>query len=72
MHIVQGFEQVPTQAACIAHLQKARWGDMPRCPSCHSTNTARTPTRPRCDTCKTSFSVTVGTLFQHTHVPLQK
>ena len=72
MNIVQVFEQFPDQAACIAHLEKARWGDVPRCPYCTSTNTARTPTRHRCYTCKTSFSVTVGTIFHHTHLPLQK
>ena len=72
MNIVQIFEQFPTQEACIAHLEKARWGDTPRCPYCQSTNTARTPKRHRCYTCKTSFSVTVGTIFHHTHMPLQK
>ena len=72
MNIVQIFEQFPTQADCIAHLEKARWGDTVRCPYCQSTHTARTPKRHRCYTCKTSFSVTVGTIFHHTHMPLQK
>ena len=72
MNIVQIFERFPTQEACIAHLEKARWGDTPRCPYCQSTNTARTPKRHRCYACKTSFSVTVGTIFHHTHMPLQK
>ena len=72
MNIVQIFEKFPTQEACIAHLEKARWGDTVRCPYCGSTNTARTPKRHRCYNCKTSFSVTVGTIFHHTHMPLQK
>ena len=72
MNIVQIFERFPTQEACITHLEKARWGDTPRCPYCQSTNTARTPKRHRCYACKTSFSVTVGTIFHHTHMPLQK
>ena len=28
--------------------------------------------RHHCNNCKTSFSVTVGTIFHHTHLPLQK
>ncbi len=72
MNIVQVFERFPTQQSCINHLEKARWGGKPRCPYCGSGNTARSQHRHRCYTCKTSFSVTVGTIFHHTHLPLQK
>ena len=72
MNIIQIFEQFPNQEDCIKHLEKARWGDKPVCPYCTSTNTARNENRHRCYDCKTSFSVTVGTIFHHTHMPLQK
>ena len=72
MNIIQVFEQFPTQDACIAHLEQARWGDKPACPYCKSTNTAKMQHRRRCYDCKTSFSVTVGTIFHRTHLPLQK
>ena len=72
MNIIQVFEQFPTQQDCIAHLEAARWGDKPSCPYCGSLNTARNQHRHRCYDCKTSFSVTVGTIFHHTHMPLQK
>lgn len=72
MNIIQIFEQFPTQQDCIEHLEKARWGDKPVCPYCKSINTARSGKRHRCYTCKTSFSVTVGTIFHHTHLPMQK
>lgn len=77
MNIIQIFERFPNQADCIAHLEKARWGDEPFCPYCGSLNTARgtdkrRPHRHHCYECKTSFSVTVGTIFHHTHLPLQK
>ena len=72
MNIVQIFEKFPTQASCIAHLEKARWGNTPRCAYCQSANTIRSAKRRFCYTCKTSFSVTVGTIFHHTHMPLQK
>ncbi len=67
-------EQYPTQEDCIAHLEAVRWGGKPRCPYCSSDRS--TPMngegRHHCNTCNTSFSVTVGTIFHHTHLPLQK
>ncbi len=72
MNIIQIFELFPTQESCIKHLETARWGDKPICPYCGSTNTAPNQKRHRCYDCKTGFSVTVGTIFHHTHMPLQK
>lgn len=72
MNIIQIFELFPTQQSCIKHLEKARWGDKPKCPYCKSLNTAGLQNRHRCYDCKTSFSVTVATIFHHTHMPLQK
>ncbi len=75
MDIIGIFERFPTQADCIAHLEATRWGDEVACPYCGSVNTARSNDkrrRHRCYDCKTSFSVTVGTIFHHTHMPMQK
>ena len=75
MNIIQVFEQFPDQESCLAHLEAARWGGEPKCPYCGSANTAPSKDsrrRHRCYDCKTSFSVTVGTIFHHTHLPLQK
>ena len=74
MNIIQVFEQFPNQESCIAHLEKARWEDIPCCVYCGSIKVARKETerRWRCYDCRTSFSVTVGTIFHHTHLPLQK
>ena len=75
MNIVHIFERFPTQRDCIAHLEQARWKGEPSCPYCGSLNTASSSDkrqRHRCYDCKTSFSVTVGTIFHHTHLPLQK
>ena len=72
MNIIQIFQRFPTQESCIKHLEKARWEGKPTCPYCRSTNTATHLARHRCYNCKTSFSVTVGTIFHHTHLPLQK
>ena len=72
MNIVTIFDRFPTQQSCIDHLERARWKGDARCPYCTSTHTARLQHRHRCYTCKTSFSVMVGTMFHHTHLPLQK
>ena len=75
MNIVQIFNRFPTQESCITHLEHARWHEDVACPYCGSLNTVRRKDnrlRHRCYDCKTSFSVTVGTIFHHTHMPLQK
>ena len=72
MDIVTIFEQFPTQESCIEYLEQARWRGVPKCPYCKSTHCAPAQHRHRCYDCKTSFSVTVGTIFHHTHLPLQK
>lgn len=72
MNIIQVFEKFPTQEACVEHLEKVRWGDTPRCPYCQSEHTTPNEHRHFCYNCKTSFSVTVGTIFHRTHLPLQK
>lgn len=74
MNIIQVFEQFPAQADCINHLESARWPEGPECPYCGSKNCGSNPKELRhyCNNCKTSFSVTVGTIFHRTHLPLQK
>jgi len=73
MDITEIFELFPTQADCIAHLEKVRWQGKPRCVYCGSTNTIPTKkNRHHCNSCNTKFSVTVGTIFHHTHLPCQK
>lgn len=59
---------------CLALLEEIRWGGVPRCPYCESTNSTAIKNKPRyhCYACFTSYSVTVGTLFHKTYVDLQK
>jgi transposase-like protein len=74
MNLIQVFEKFPTQDDCIDHLEKVRWRGAPICPYCQSDRVSPMPAEQRhhCNNCKTSFSVTVGTIFHHTHLPLQK
>lgn len=74
MDLVEIFQKYPTQDICIQHLECIRWRGAPRCPYCQSSNVSPLPSEKRhhCNNCNTSFSVTVGTIFHHTHLPLQK
>ena len=51
-----------------------RWPDKPKCPYCESTYSTPMPKEHRhhCNTCNTSFSVTVRTIFHKTKLDLQK
>jgi len=75
MNIVSIYKQFPTEADCLKHLENVRWADgKPTCPYCNSNKTTPLPKeyRHHCNNCNTTFSVTVGTIFHHTHLDLQK
>ena len=64
----------PDDAACAAYLEKARWGDDFACPHC---GTAGEPfhfeNRPgvlRCRKCRQNTGLTVGTVMERSHTPL--
>lgn len=74
MNIVSIYKKFPTEADCIAHIERVRWQEKPVCPYCKSDRTTPMPKefRHHCNGCNTTFSVTVDTIFHHTHLPLQK
>jgi len=74
MNIIEIYKKFPTEKDCIKHLETVKWGKKPVCPYCKSSNSTPMPDEQRhhCNNCNTSFSVTVGTIFHHTHLPLQK
>jgi transposase-like protein len=61
--------------ACRAYLESLRWPNGPICPKCESKNVARIGGREsvlRCKGCEHQFTVTVGSVFQDSHLPLTK
>lgn len=67
--------------AARKHLEQLLWPEGPLCPHCGNANPDRiTPlkgksTRPgvyKCNECRKPFSVTVGTVFERSHIPLHK
>ena len=58
-------------------LEALRWPDGPECPHCGSVKAWKLDTRPglyKCGEyqCRKQFTVTVGTVFERSHVPLNK
>jgi transposase-like protein len=67
--------------AARRHLESLLWPDGPTCPHCGNADPQRIhklkgkSTRPgvhKCRECEKPFSVTVGTVFERSHVPLHK
>ena len=76
MNIIEIMQRWPDQETAVSHLERVRWKGGITCPYCssvkvgpHSENGRNMP-RHQCQVCKRSFSVTVGTIFHHTHLPL--
>ena len=78
MTILRLFESFKTQEQCLDYLEDVRWKGHPVCTYCESDKVCRhaSPDRAnqrwQCQDCKKAFSVTVGTIFHRTHMPLQK
>jgi transposase-like protein len=74
MNIIEIYKRFPTEKDCILHLETVRWRGKPICPYCKSDRITPRPLEQRhhCNACNTTFSVTVATIFHHTHLDLQK
>lgn len=77
MNIIEIMKRWPDQETAIAHLEQVRWNGHPVCPYCNSdkvcVHASKDKALPRwqCEACHRAFSATVGTIFHHTHLPLQ-
>lgn len=74
MDMMELMERFGTEEKCRAILEELRWPDGTRCPRCNSVKTSRIHARDQfdCDTCRHQFSVTSGTIWHDTHLPLRK
>ncbi len=63
-----------SDAKCRAYLEELAWPDGPKCPRCQSDKISRIEKRNQydCDSCRYQFSVTAGTIFHDSHLPLWK
>src|SRR5215469_4073441 len=65
--------------AARLHLEALRWPNGPYCPRCGEAENVRrlagkstAPGLCFCNSCRTKFSVTMGTVFERSHIPLSK
>ena len=79
--IIEVFHRFDTEEKCIAHFERLRWPTGPICPKCEGKRVFKFDThgktgKPRhlyeCVDCRYQFSVTVGTIFHNSHLPLVK
>jgi transposase-like protein len=75
------FARFATDEAARTFLETYLWPEGPKCPRCESTDPARVyvmsgdSARPgvrNCKNCRRQFTVTVGTIFEDSHIPLRK
>lgn len=69
------FKKFPDKRAARQHIEQRRWRGNPICPHCGSLE--RIQTRKiegyyRCLSCKKDFTVRTGTIFERSHVSLDK
>lgn len=67
-------KEFDTDEKCRQHLELSRWGGTPCCPFCASIGVHRFPNGKtfKCRDCRKKFSVTVGTIYENTKIPLNK
>src|SRR5690349_14002631 len=75
-------DEVRQEAHARELLEKLRWPTGPICPHCGSVDSYRITARKegsetrkgllKCKGCRKQFTVTVGTIFEDSHIPLRK
>jgi transposase-like protein len=73
MTLVEINKQFSTDARCRELLNRLRWPNGPECPRCKTKKVSYMPDHGRfwCGECTYQFSVTAGTIFNDSHLPLQ-
>jgi transposase-like protein len=74
MDLMKLMKECDTQDECRQILEELRWPNGVKCPRCQSDKISRIHKRFQydCDSCRYQFSVTAGTIFHDSHLPLPK
>ncbi len=69
-------KEFSNEEKCREYLEQQRWNGTPACPFCGSINVCRFPNgkifKCREKQCRNKFSVTVGSIYENTKIPLTK
>ena len=68
------FKTFPNERAAIERIEALRWPHIVTCPFCASGRTTRLQAHPyhKCNDCRRKFTVRTGTVFERSHIPLDK
>jgi transposase-like protein len=77
--LIEFFKRFKDDQSCRQYLESKRWPNGPVCPHCGNCDkvytlngkTQRAGLR-ACAECRKQFTVTIGTIFEDSHIPLQK
>jgi transposase-like protein len=74
VNLVNLIERFGTDEKCRAYMTKIKWPKGVECPRCKSKSVSTIAERDQydCNKCRYQFSVTSGTIFHDTHLPLWK
>ena len=72
MDLIYVSKHLNTQRKCVKYLENKRWNGVPTCPYCGSRRSGPKGLRHNCLDCRNSYSVTVGTVFENSNLPLMK
>lgn len=83
LNLIKLAKEYSDERKARALLESLRWPDGPECPHCHAKEpytlktkgTSKQPERTgiyKCRACRKQFTVTVGTVFEASHIPISK
>jgi transposase-like protein len=74
VNLVNLIEKYSDENKCRQYLEGLKWHERVKCPRCESEKVSRIKNRHQfyCDACHYNFSVTAGTIFHDSHLPLCK
>ena len=70
----QFFRSFPNESTAIRYIEDLRWPDSVTCPHCEASRTSRLKDSQyhQCKACRQKFTVRTGTVFERSHIPLDK
>ena len=68
------FKEFPNERAAIEYIEGIRWPRIVVCPDCETGRTSRLKAYPyhQCKDCRQKFTVRTGTVFERSHISLDK